>query len=263
MTAFDPVADLSRFAGVLPSGLNYLPIANQSALSIRLWGAQLSSHYSDRVWWWAGDIMIELKVESGGGAMDVLTFVASIVGSVAWPIAAFAIAFLFRAQLRKLLDRIRKLSLGENSVDFGGKLDQAEAEADAALPAAQPDPLGSGLPDERTAQLISISPSAAVLDAWRSLETKVRTLANPLATVATQGRPRPLTFRAGVKYLLDAGQITGSTYVLLHDLQQLRNAAAHGDDVSAADALRFTTLAKQAMLFLEGPDVRPDPPKGD
>lgn len=207
--------------------------------------------------------MLELKIESGSGAMDVWTFIASIVESVAWPIAAFAIAFLFRAQLRKLLDRIRKLSLGENSVDFGGKLDQAEADADAALPDAQPNPLSPGLPDDRTAQLISISPSAAVLDAWRALESKVRTMANPLVNVATQGRVKPLTFRAGVKYLLDAGQITASTYVLLHDLQQLRNVAAHGDDVSAADAIRFTTLANQAMFFLEGPNVRPDPPQDD
>ncbi len=206
---------------------------------------------------------MELKIIKPDDAMDWLTFLSSVIGSIAWPIAAFAIAFLFRSQIRKLLDRLKKLSVGDNSLDFTEKLDEAEADADTALPAALPEPEGLGLPDKRTAQLIALSPSAAVLDAWRGVETEVRKLANPLVVGITTSKPRPLTFRAAVKYLFDAGRITGSTYALLHDLQQLRNAAAHGEDVSAADAIRFTTLAKQALFFLEGPDVLPDVPEGD
>jgi len=205
--------------------------------------------------------MLELKVGTTDDGMDALTFVSSVIGSIAWPIAAFAIAFLFRAQIRKLLARIKKLSVGDNSVDFGERLEEAEAVAEAARPAALPEPEGLGLPDRRTAQLIALSPSAAVLDAWRRIETEVRTMANPLVAGVTSTTQRPLTFRVAVKYLLEAGQISTSTYTLLHDLQQLRNAAAHGDDVSAADAIRFTIIAKQAHFFLGGSDVQPDNPE--
>lgn len=209
--------------------------------------------------------MLTLKIVKPDDAMDWMTFVSSLVGSTAWPLAAFGIAFLFRSQIRKLLDRLKRLSLGENSLDFSEKLDEVEAETDTVVPVAIPEPPGLGLPDRRTAQLIQLSPSAAVVDAWRSVEQEVRKLAEPwVAQYSTKAHMTyPLPFRAAVKILLDARQITPSTYALLHDLNQLRNSAAHGEEVSAADAIRFTTLAKQAHFFLEGPDVRPDPPEGD
>ncbi|WP_156359710.1 hypothetical protein [Sphingomonas sp. Leaf28] len=207
--------------------------------------------------------MLTLKIVKPDDAMDWMTFVSSLVGSIAWPIAAFAIAFLFRAQIRKLVDRLKKLSLGDNSLDFGERLDEAEAEATTALPAAAPEPAGIGLPDARTAQLIALSPAAAVVDAWRSIETEVKKRALPLlpqyATAAVSNHGQ-LAFRAAAKMLFQAGQITASTYSLLSDLNGLRNAAAHGDDITAADAVRFTMLAKQAHFFLEGPDVVPDNP---
>lgn len=206
--------------------------------------------------------MLELKLSKADDAMDWLTFISSVVGSIAWPIAAFAIAFLFRSQLRTLLDRIRKLSVGDKSVDFGELLGEAEADVVTALPTAAPEPASLSLPDPRTAQLIALSPSAAVVDAWRAVEKDVRDRAHPLALnySKTATMRLPLAFRFAARLLLDAGRITSSTFALLLDLQGLRNAAAHGEEISPAEAIRFTTLAKQALFFLEGPDVRPDSP---
>lgn len=209
-----------------------------------------------------GKAMLELKIGATDDGMDVLTFVSSVVGSIAWPVAAFAIAVLFRSQIRSLMDRIKRLSMGENSVDFGQKLDEAEAEveADTAISAAEPQVGGVSVPDDRTAQLISLSPSAAVLDGWKLVERKALELAQPLLLAATE-RSRLNSFRVAVKALFDAGRISRATYSMLMDLQALRNAAVHTDDVSALDAIRFANLAKNAMFMLDGPDVRPDSPK--
>lgn len=206
--------------------------------------------------------MLELTIGKADDAMDWLTFWSSVIGSIAWPLAAFGIAFLFRSQLRKLLDRIKKLSVGDNSVDFGEKLDEAEAEAVTAIPANAPLPAPLPLPDQRTQQLIALSPSAAVLDSWRLIERKTLQLAEPYYSGGATNRDgkRVATFRGAVKALFDMGMITSGTYSLLHDLQQLRNAAAHNDEVSAADAVRFTTLAAEALLLLDGPDLTPDTP---
>jgi len=207
--------------------------------------------------------MLELKIGKVDDAMDCLTFISSLIESVSWPIAAFAIAFLFRAQIRKLIDRIRKLSVGENSVDFGEKLDEAEAEAVTVIPAATtPEPKVAPLPDLRTQQLIALAPAAAVLDSWRVIERKTLKMAEPYYSGSSPNRDgkRMLTFRGAVKALFESGVISSSTYTLLLDLQQLRNAAAHDEDVSTADAFRFTALATEVLRFLDGPDVVPDNP---
>lgn len=206
--------------------------------------------------------MFQIIVIKADEAMDWLTFWSSVIGSVAWPMAAFGVAFLFRRQLRKLIDRIKKLSLGENSVDFGEKLDEAEAEAAMAIPANAPAIIAPPLPNERAQQLIALSPSAAVLDTWRVVERKTLQLAEPFYSGMSTNRDgkRIVPFRAAVKALFDHGVISRSTHSLLHDLQQLRNAAAHNDEVSAAEAVRFMTLATEVLLLLDGPDVTPDAP---
>ncbi|WP_106640107.1 hypothetical protein [Allosphingosinicella vermicomposti] len=212
---------------------------------------------------WLEGKMLELKIGKPDGAMDWLTFVSSLVGSVAWPIAVFAIALLFRVQIRQLINRIKKLSMGDNSVDFGEKLDEAEAEVVTVIPeGAAPAPTALPLPNQRTQQLIALSPAAAVLDSWRVIERKTLKMAEPFYTAGSPNRDgkRVITFRGAVKTLFEIGMITSSTYTLLLDLQQLRNAAAHYDDVSRADAIRFTTLAEEVLRFLDGSDVMPDKP---
>lgn len=200
--------------------------------------------------------MLELKIGNADDAMDWLTFISSLVGSVAWPIAAFAIAFLFRSQIRKLIDRIKRLSMGDNSVDFGERLDEAEAEAGAVtvIPeAAAPEENALPLPDERTQQLIALSPAAAVLDSWRVIERKTLRMAARISSGVGRSRDgrKMFTFRGAAKILLDGGIVPSNIYALLLDLQQLRNAAAHNEDVSKADAIRFTVLSAELLRFLE------------
>lgn len=50
--------------------------------------------------------------------MDALTFVAELVKALAWPAAAVALALVFRAQLRALLERLNKGRLGPAEFEF-------------------------------------------------------------------------------------------------------------------------------------------------
>jgi hypothetical protein len=207
--------------------------------------------------------MLELKIVKPDDAMDWLTFVSSLVGSVAWPVVIFATAFLFRRPISRLIDRIKKMSIGDKSVDFTDQLDEAEVDATATMIPNMPPASDDPAIDHRTAQLANLSPTAAVLDAWGKVERKALQLAEPIVAPSSSAQWGRIPFRAGVKALHHHGMITAGTFNLLGDLQQLRNSAAHGGDVTVADAIRFTTLAKQALLLLDGPDVRPDPPEGD
>lgn len=205
--------------------------------------------------------MLTVKLENADDAMDWLTFISSVVGSLAWPVAAFAIAFIFRKQIALLVDRIRRMSLGDNSIEFSDRLDKVEAEAEAS----SPDPINSSADflDERTSKLIALSPAAAILDAWKPIDQRVTQACMALHEHPSPTHIRRAVFSARIKTLLEAGQITQSTYAVLTDLQRLRNIAVHADDVSAADAIRFMSLAKRVELLLTGSDARPDQPAPD
>jgi hypothetical protein len=185
--------------------------------------------------------VVELKMGQAHDPMSWMDFVASLVGSLAWPLAAIIIALLFRMQIAGLLNKIRRLTWGDKALDFAGTLDKLEtasrdvgpAEADATKP--------SHLPDERFQNLLRISPSAAILDAWRPVEQTLRQVG-----ARKDYDPRILQSPTQImKKLTEEGAITTPVYEMLRDLQRLRNVAAHQREVHPTDALRFTMSRKR------------------
>lgn len=74
--------------------------------------------------------------------MDWLTFVATVAGSVAWPVTALIIVHLVRKPLVELLPTLKSAKYKELELEFGEKLGQLESQAEEAnLPRA------SGKPD--------------------------------------------------------------------------------------------------------------------
>lgn len=241
------------------------------------------------------------------GAMGWLDFIASMTGSLAWPIAALGIALIFRSQIRTLLGRLNEVALGDAKATFSKDLDRAEKQA-AALPApeeeaeadaeaiekteaeegqvgsssppaeAQPELAGNGdsqnePPDDadhnqialayrkslmrryqsagvesgRFAQLLEISPSAAILDTYRLFERVLfRAARNALPSV-----PERSNSAAAIRKALVANGIIDPTVeLLIVQLQEMRNKAAHGVDATVPDAIRFRDLANQASAIL-------------
>jgi hypothetical protein len=190
--------------------------------------------------------VVELGAEKGAAPMGLLDFIASLVGSLAWPVAAIIIALLFRRQLTGLLNKIRRLTWGDTAVDFADKLDKLENVSREAA-TEQPDaPVQHTLPDDRFQRLLEISPSAAILDAWGPVEQSLRHI--------SKGRNYdPATLKSPFKTMkqLEADKLVSPTiYKMLRDLQNLRNAAAHQREVSPTDALRFRELAEQVLRAL-------------
>ena len=183
--------------------------------------------------------------------MDWLQWSSSIVGSIAWPIAAVVIACIFRAQIAGLLAKIRKLSWGDKVVDFADTLDKIESVSQDVIPPDVGVDAPSPLPDMRFQQLLSISPSAAILDAWRPIELRLRDIASKYEAFAVS-YPRALTTGHVIEKLYKGNIISSGVYETLRDLQRLRNAAAHEAEVTATDAIRFQAFADKVMRALEG-----------
>ncbi|TNM59852.1 hypothetical protein [Aliirhizobium smilacinae] len=197
--------------------------------------------------------MLELKIghdDSGLGGMGGLDFAASIVSSLAWPLAAVIIAWFFRSQIGGLLAKVRKLTWGDKVLDFAEKLD--EIEESAPMPDAQPEGVGlnaNELPDPRLQQLIALSPNAAILDAWRPVELKIQELAKLITSTNPKEIQRQSTGQ-NIKRIYEMGFIPTGTFQTLRSLLELRNAAAHGRDVEPVDAVRFYNLTQDVMMVM-------------
>lgn len=178
--------------------------------------------------------------------MDGYQFTASIVqslASMAWPAALVTAVWLFRERITALLPLLR---LKYKDLDVSFRLDQAEKEAEALkTPEAERAPERTPEETNKFERLVTLSPSAAVIDRSRELEDAVETFA--ISVGMTRTRMRGLL--DWTRELRKHGLIDHATSALLDDLRAVRNAAAHGGDVniSREDALRFGALADKLI----------------
>lgn len=193
--------------------------------------------------------MIDLKVADAEG-MSWLQFWASVIRSVAWPAAASVIAFIFRGPIRGLLGKVRKLTWGDKSVDFAEKLDELEA-APLKQPAQRPDPAKRRLSpgEEEFERLLVISPAAAILHSWVPTEMLFQELTED---EGDELFPRKIRSTAqNIEVLLRKGLITDTIAHQARELLNLRNAAAHGASLTAADAYRFRSTTDTMIDAIE------------
>lgn len=187
--------------------------------------------------------------EKADDGMSGLEFAASAVGSLAWPVAAVIIAAIFHKQISGLLAKIRKLNWGDASVELAEQLDKVEdkarvIEAEAANPPVVPDQ--EEVPDDRFQALLAISPSAAILDAWKPVERKLVQLGKEHFGNGTKYSPANKI----AEKLSANGVLMSSVVGMVDDLRKIRNDASHSKEVNTTDAIRFQHLALQVMSLL-------------
>ena len=177
--------------------------------------------------------------------MDTLTFIAEILKATAWPVAVLLIALVFRAELRKLLGRIRK-----------GKVGPAEFEFEETVRALATDAMALSLPRSEAppalpkAALQHIEPRSAILQAWVEVEDALNRLAYAKAPDA---QALPGSTYAALRQLARSGVIGPEYIALLNDLRTLRNQAVHELEFkpSAESVLGYVKLANDLIGVLQ------------
>jgi hypothetical protein len=187
--------------------------------------------------------------------MGWMEFVSSIVGSLAWPVAAVITASVFRKQLREVLGtRLHKIKAGPVEMElFDRKLAETEAEVD---PIPGPAKTSGALPEGVAADLGSIvatSPAAAVMEAHARVERRLREILSDAGMNDTRPGVRQLARTAAEK-----GLITGESVRAVEGITVMRNLAAHGQahDLTPERAREYLDLV-DAVLFSLGPPRRP------
>lgn len=157
--------------------------------------------------------------------MNLLSFIASVIGSVAWPLTAIAVVLLLRREVVALLPFLRKLKAGPVEAEFEVEVRELKSAAAAALPVSEPKVLEGKA--RRLFQLAEISPRAAVLEAWQGVEFAARR-----AVLQHAGSPIP-DVSSPLRILRELTQlelVSSEDIALFQDLRGLRNQATHSPD---------------------------------
>lgn len=169
-----------------------------------------------------------------GGTGPVLQLIASLVASLAWPIAVLFGIYLLRSSLSTLLSSVRSLRYGRLGVDFRDALRRAERAASLAGAGTSSDAAPAEIDrnvfleiEREIADLLRVSPSAAVAVAWTAVERSLLRARERLGIEAT-GLTRPSMSRL-IRDLALRGQIGTAEADLLDRLRRIRNEAVHSD----------------------------------
>lgn len=101
--------------------------------------------------------------------MSFAEIIASIVKSTAWPLAVFAIAFMFKHEIAGLIKRIKKVSHKDTNIDFAEELAEATQSWDKPKSSIWKN-LKPEIDTERIYSILAIDPSSAIVAAWVEFE---------------------------------------------------------------------------------------------
>jgi hypothetical protein len=177
--------------------------------------------------------------------MDTKQFIASLVSSLAWPVAVACIAFIFRSQLKTLLtDRLRHIDAGPFKADFdqaASKVETNLGEAGIPVPAHAE---ASGL-TELAAQV----PEMVIAEAFRLVEQELRNALEAIGErLPDEARADQLTQLAA-----DRGLITPLTVNAIEGVTVMHNLAVHGPhrDITPKQVDEYIVLIQGVIYAIQ------------
>jgi len=196
--------------------------------------------------------------------MDLAKLVLEFVKALAWPLAALAIALIFRREIRAIMARIRKAALpGGVSIDFEEQILETKALATRVEAAPPPPnrPQTAMLPlTEANSRMISLglkpAPSGLDLAYYKSIAVQDPTLAlaglriefeiliGNLAKGFKIDGPASESPARILKRLLEDQAITQDQFTLGKRVLSLANQAVHGRTVSRREAEEIIEAAQ-------------------
>jgi len=186
--------------------------------------------------------------------MDFLTFIATIVESLAWPASLLVTLFMMRRPLAELLPYIQRLKYKDLEVDFAKKLERIEAVMDSVDEGSIPknelpvEVEQEPLPKTRAElleKLAELSPNAAILESWQNVE---RTLD---FYFQSRGIERPHSGQEISSHLDYDPNFPPQLVSAYQELRLLRNRAAHDrENLTTAHAKEFSSLADRLTYAL-------------
>ena len=167
-----------------------------------------------------------------------MDFIVRLVEAVAWPAAAVWLGYLFRADLRALLNRVSHLKYGEAEAMFEVGVEKIGEDVPRLPPPKTQEELEPiSIKERELFELSERSPRAAVLEAWLEVEREI-------AVAATKLQLPPNDMVAVLKH----SDLTSEYVPTFQQLRALRNQAAHADAFSP-NPEKVRAYVRQALFL--------------
>jgi hypothetical protein len=175
--------------------------------------------------------------------MDVLTFLSELIKAVAWPLTAVVLVVLLRKPIVELIPLLRRLKYKELELEFAQEVSELKAEAEAIAKEKGEEVPSIASTSSNLLNLVAFSTRAAIMEAWLEVESTGVTVASSF-----WGQSPNDAFRNMPKlgeYLLQCKVIDEKQLSVFNKLRQLRNKAAHAQDLdlNENDAKSYVQLA--------------------
>ena len=170
-----------------------------------------------------------------------------LIKALIWPVATIWLGYMFRHEVRQLLDRVSKLKYKDMEADFEKSLAEAESNAKKITQSNTEDGPRNLSQKEQLLRISEISPRAAVVEAWTLIETSATKNGLVSGTVIP---------RTNAKMIIDcldsSGKFSPYSLALINQLRQIRNKATHMPDFSVTqlEAERYLDLAVKASAVI-------------
>ncbi|WP_005031381.1 hypothetical protein [Holophaga foetida] len=154
--------------------------------------------------------------------------IVDFVKAIVWPVVAIWLAYMFRSEIRTLLDRLTKIKHGDTEFNFMKEMVAVEKELDheqESTPPA-PEPAEALSAEDQLYRISSTSPRAAITEAWTMVEAALTGAANTPRGMAQLSRPRSLVGLAA----MNAG-LSENLSSMIQTLRELRNNVAHNPEI--------------------------------
>lgn len=178
--------------------------------------------------------------------MTPLEFIASLVASLAWPVALTLYVVILRRHIPELLRALRKVKIS----GFELELERTRVEVEEAL-SAQRDATGpttTQLGDDLTLRASQQDPIASILGSYKALEDELR------KRLALAGLG-DASDKSGVQLVnlgVGKGVFTEASAEAVRGVSVMRNLAAHGraDRVTVREAIEYAALVEATIYSL-------------
>ena len=178
--------------------------------------------------------------------MDWRTFIAALVGHVAWPSVVIVAMISFRKDLRALLGLVTHAKISDFEVWFRESLSQSKSQADIEkIPELKEDDLSS----ER--KMVRENPEAAVLDAWKNIEKSMYDKLKERLPAGHRHLKNLTQERADAIFSI-LGVLPPRTKKIVQNMQHLSYCVKEfQDEVPFKDAWEYVVLAKRIQKNIE------------
>ena len=177
--------------------------------------------------------------------MDWKTFLAEVIGHLSWPIAFIGTVVILKAPIVKLLSLVSRVKYKDLDIEFSKAVKELRKETEKSIPHET----GEDRDTTNIVKLAELAPRAAVIEAWRRLESEAIE-----ALERSDSKTPGAKLRTGTVWraLLSEKVIKENQCKIIEELRVLRNTAVHADEFSfnTSDAIDYIFSVSPLISFL-------------